>query len=252
MCSTKPQHSWLQWEECLFGGFGAMCAGFFTNPLEVIKTRIQLQGELRHRGEYKVHYRNVFHAFYTVAKNESFISLQKGLVPALWHQFSMNGCRLGCYQLLDNCGATRDPEGHVIFYRSILCGASAGILGSYISSPFFLVKTRLQAKSGASIAVGYQHEIHSMTEGLKKIFAQHGITGLWHGATASIMRVAVGSSVQLTTFSTIKTHLDKNKVYFNFKFETKSFKPFFCFAVHRRITLLDRNHIQCHLCRLNG
>lgn len=82
-----------QWEEYLLGGLGAVCAGIFTNPLEVIKTRIQLQGEMKARGQYTIHYRNVFHAFYAVAKAEGLVSLQKGLVPALWYQFLMNGCR---------------------------------------------------------------------------------------------------------------------------------------------------------------
>ena len=70
--------------EFLLGGVSACGAGFFTNPLEVVKTRMQLQGELRARGQYAVHYRNVFHAFYNIAKVDGITALQKGLVPALW------------------------------------------------------------------------------------------------------------------------------------------------------------------------
>lgn len=82
-----------QWEEYILAGLGASLAGVFTNPLEVIKTRIQLQGELQVRGKYTVHYRNVFHAFYTVAKFEGISALQKGLIPAVWVQFVLNGSR---------------------------------------------------------------------------------------------------------------------------------------------------------------
>ncbi len=78
-----------------------------TNPLEVIKVRIQLQGELLACGEYTVHYRNVLQAFYAVASTESMRSLQKGLVPALCYQFLMNGCRFGAYQAFDNAGFFR-------------------------------------------------------------------------------------------------------------------------------------------------
>jgi len=46
-------------------------------------------------GTYKVHYRNVFHAFYTIARVDGVLSLQKGLVPAVIYQFIMNGLRLG-------------------------------------------------------------------------------------------------------------------------------------------------------------
>lgn len=81
--------------EFALGGAAAMGACLFTNPLEVLKTRMQLQGELQAKGHHTVHYKNVFHAGYVVAKNDGLLALQKGLVPALWVQLVMNGGRLG-------------------------------------------------------------------------------------------------------------------------------------------------------------
>lgn len=40
--------------EFLLGGVASCGACLFTNPLEVVKTRMQLQGELRTHGEYAV------------------------------------------------------------------------------------------------------------------------------------------------------------------------------------------------------
>ena len=71
--------------EYAIGGLAACGACVFTNPLDVIKTRLQLQGELQTRGAHPVHYKNPFHAFYVVAKNDGLRGLQKGLVPALWY-----------------------------------------------------------------------------------------------------------------------------------------------------------------------
>lgn len=81
--------------EFLIGGFAASCSGFFTNPLEVLKTRMQLQGELKAKGQHAVHYRNIFHGTYVIIKNEGIFALQKGLIPATWVQLIMNGSRLG-------------------------------------------------------------------------------------------------------------------------------------------------------------
>lgn len=76
-------------------GLAAVSAGFFTNPLEVLKTRMQLQGELSKKGNHAIHYRNIVHASYIIAKNDGILALQKGLVPAQGVQFILNGLRLG-------------------------------------------------------------------------------------------------------------------------------------------------------------
>lgn len=196
--------------EFVLGGTAACLAGLFTNPLEVIKTRIQLQGELKTRGKYKVHYKNVFHAFYVVGKNEGILSLQKGLVPAVWYQFFMNGVRLGVFQVIDNSGITRDESGNLILPRSLVAGAVAGCSGALIGSPFYLVKTQLQSRTTAtSIAVGHQHNITGFMDAFGKIWRTQGIPGLWRGATGSMMRVTVGSSVQLPTFSKVRSIINE-------------------------------------------
>jgi len=41
-----------------------------SNPLEVVKIRLQLQGELIRRGEFVKAYRSVPHGFYVIAKTE--------------------------------------------------------------------------------------------------------------------------------------------------------------------------------------
>lgn len=59
----------------------------------MIKTRIQLQGELAARGTYDVRYRGIVHAFVTVKKYDGWAGLQKGLVPAMYFQFTINSIR---------------------------------------------------------------------------------------------------------------------------------------------------------------
>ncbi|BFZ17919.1 hypothetical protein BsWGS_20958 [Bradybaena similaris] len=199
--------------EFLIGGLATSGACLFTNPLEVVKTRMQLQGELRTHGQYAIHYRNAFHAFITIARTDGLLALQNGLVPAIWYQFFMNGTRLGAYQVQVNLGLTKDKSGNHSFVRSVAAGAFAGCIGALIGSPFYLVKTHLQAKANKEIAVGHQHPHESMSHALKSIYKEHGTLGLWRGGSAAAIRVTVGSASQLSTFSYAKNFIEETKIF---------------------------------------
>ncbi|RZC33593.1 Mito carr domain containing protein [Asbolus verrucosus] len=174
----------------VIAGAAAVGAGFFSNPLEVLKTRMQLQGELHAKGEYKVHYRNIIHATYNIIKHEGILSLQKGLTPALWVQFILNGVRLGIYQTLEDQGYVLDKEGNTIFFKSVLAGGIGGVAGQIACSPVFLVKTHLQTQSSESIAVGYQHKHTGMWQALKIIFKEHGVNYVQEVNTSSIIETS--------------------------------------------------------------
>lgn len=131
-----------QLKEFGLGGVAACCACFFTNPLEVVKTRMQLQGELKARGTYARHYKNVFHAFYTIARYDGLRAIQSGLAPALVYQAVMNGCRLGSYQVFTNLQFTANKEGKIEFWRCLVAGAISGAIGAYLGSPAYMVSCR--------------------------------------------------------------------------------------------------------------
>ncbi|XP_038642974.1 solute carrier family 25 member 35 isoform X1 [Scyliorhinus canicula] len=194
----------------LLAGLAACGACLFTNPLEVVKTRMQLQGELRGRGSYRLHYRNAFHATYTIWKVDGLAALQKGLLPALLYQFGMNGIRLGSYSLLERSGYT-STQGRNSGVKSIVSGALAGVAGAFLASPIYLVKTHLQAQS--TIAVGHQYQHQGTFHALMGIYRRHGIVGLWRGASAAVPRVIVGSAAQLSTFSATKQFTNDLQVF---------------------------------------
>ncbi|XP_010901298.2 solute carrier family 25 member 35 [Esox lucius] len=187
----------------ILSGVAACGACLFTNPLEVVKTRMQLQGELKSRGTYQIHYRNVFHAFYTIGKVDGLAGLQKGLVPGLVYQFFMNGVRLGSFSVIESSGYSH-TDGRVSAVKTAVAGAVAGVVGAVMGSPIYLVKTHLQSQAASSIAVGHQYQHQGMFQALVAIHKQHGILGLWRGSSAAVPRVSVGSASQLYSFTASK------------------------------------------------
>ncbi|XP_078389924.1 solute carrier family 25 member 35 isoform X2 [Cetorhinus maximus] len=178
----------------LLSGAAACGACLFTNPLEVVKTRMQLQGELQSGGSYRVHYRNAFQATYTIWRVDGLLALQKGLLPALLYQFCMNGIRLGSYSLIESSGYT-STKGRVSAAKSTVSGALAGVAGALLASPVYLVKTHLQAQSASAIAVGhqYQHEIFQ--------------PGSWLVSLTAGMVSSVFVVLAMTPFDVISTRL---------------------------------------------
>ncbi|KAE8573922.1 solute carrier family 25 member 35 [Halyomorpha halys] len=195
------------------GALSAIGACFFTNPLEVVKTRFQLQGELRKRGQYTVHYKNFLHAGYIIAKTEGILALQKGLVPALYHQVLLNGVRLGGYQIAEEKNLYKKKNGEVSLLNTIAIGGVMGVAGAYAGSPLQLMKIRLQAQSAESIAVGTQHSVSGTFDALKQICKSEGFFGMWKGVVGSVPRLSVGSASQLGTFYLAKEFLATNSYY---------------------------------------
>lgn len=115
-------------------GAAACClACVFTNPLEVVKTRLQLQGELRPQGSYQRHYRGVLQAVAAVSRADGLRGLQKGLAAGLLYQGLMNSVRFGFYSHAEDIGLTQHPGG------TLAAGAVAGALGAFVGSPAYLV-----------------------------------------------------------------------------------------------------------------
>ncbi|CAB3239185.1 unnamed protein product [Arctia plantaginis] len=193
------------------GGVSAMFATLFTNPIEVVKTRLQLQGELKAKGQHAVFYKNVPHGIFVIARTEGLAALQNGLPAMLGFQFFLNVFRLGSYRISERRGFLFDQEGRMSLYRGAVVAGIGGALGSIAGTPFYLVKTRLQSRGAKAIAVGHQHGHSGTFNALADIYSKEGIKGLFRGVHPQIPRGAAGSASQILSFTYAKQWLlEKN------------------------------------------
>lgn len=189
------------------GGLAACGAVTFTNPIELVKTRMQLQGELSKTKGPKV-YKNPVQALVLIYKNEGIRGIQKGLACAYVYQLGLNGCRLGLYEPTRNVFngifyPERDPLRVQNIPINIAAGAISGIAGAIIGSPMYLVKTRMQSYS-TQIQIGEQTHYTSAWQGLRAIYKAEGIKGLFRGVDAAILRTGAGSAAQLPIYNFTK------------------------------------------------
>ncbi|XP_055691574.1 solute carrier family 25 member 35-like [Lutzomyia longipalpis] len=195
------------------GGLAACSAGLFTNPFDLIKTRQQLHGELSVRKSGPNLYKNVWSSARTIIKTEGILALQKGLSAALSFQFVMNSTRLGLFETLSIHGLTRNKDGQLVPIRLIFCGGLCGVAGASAAAPFYLVKTQIQAMSKGEAAVGFQHNHRGTFQALGNIFQDGGLRGLWRGTSGLVCRIAMGSAVQLSTFTECKDFCQRYEIF---------------------------------------
>lgn len=230
MAQSESQTKTLAQQVSTFGGFvaggiAACGAVTFTNPIELIKTRMQLQGELSSTSNAPKLYKNPLQALVVIFRNEGLRGLQQGLLCGYVYQLGLNGCRIGFYEpsryyltMLFTPSAflndiSKIPQNMGI---DVVAGALAGGIGSIIANPFFLVKTRMQsfnkANAKLNVKVGEQTHYKGLYDGLSQIFKAEGFKGLFRGTDAAILRTGAGSAAQLPLYNWSKKYLLDHRV----------------------------------------
>ena len=185
----------------------ASVAEAVTYPLDLTKTRLQLQGEIA-SGDTTIKYKGMFRTAIGIAKDEGFLMLWRGMLPALYRHAIYTGIRMSAYEEIRN-ELTRNNKDGFPLWKKVVAGMTAGGVGQLVASPTDLVKTQIQME-GKRRLQGKPPRVKGMTDALKKILAQGGISGLWRGCWPNVQRAALVNLGDLSTYDTIKQKLLKN------------------------------------------
>ncbi|XP_073290183.1 mitochondrial succinate-fumarate transporter 1-like [Primulina huaijiensis] len=169
------------------GSLGGIVEASCLQPIDVIKTRLQLDSS----GSYK----GIIHCGTTIARNEGFRALWKGLTPFATHLTLKYALRMGSNAVLQ--AAFKDSNtGNLSHHGRMVAGFGAGVLEALvIVTPFEVVKIRLQQQRGLSPELlMYKGPVNCA----RMIIREEGLLGLWAGATPTIMRNGTNQAAMFT------------------------------------------------------
>lgn len=111
----------------------AQVAALFTNPIDVVKIRLQLQGQggVKAGAGGKTH--GLFAMFGYILKEEGLLAFWKGVVPSLLREITYSSLRLGLYEPIRNSLSSaeeREQGGQAALWKKLVAGATAGAVGS--------------------------------------------------------------------------------------------------------------------------
>lgn len=98
--TVSHEMSGLNWKPFVYGGLASIVAEFGTFPVDLTKTRLQVQGQSIDVRFKEIKYRGMFHALFRIYKEEGILALYSGIAPALLRQASYGTIKIGIYQSL--------------------------------------------------------------------------------------------------------------------------------------------------------
>jgi solute carrier family 25 citrate transporter 1 len=157
------------------GMAGGLAEACLLQPLDVAKTRLQLDKEKKYKG--------MFDCLRKVVKEEGVKSLYKGLTPFVTHLTLKYALRFGLFEkirvLLNGGKTTASSNG-----QNFIAGMAVGCIeATMIVTPFEVVKTRLQKQKGNK-NLKYSGPIDVVI----KVSREEGIRRLWSGNIPTVIR----------------------------------------------------------------
>ncbi|RZC37050.1 mitochondrial uncoupling protein 4 [Asbolus verrucosus] len=188
-------------------------AELVTYPLDLTKTRLQIQGEIANKKDAKMvkaPYRGLFKTAVGIVKEEGFFKLWQGAHAALYRHLVYSGTRIVTYKTLkEKLFKKNSSEEYFPVWKSAVCGVSAGAFSQYIASPTDLLKVQLQMEGKRKI-MGLPPRVNGLYDAFKKTVSTAGYRGLWKGSIPNVQRAALVNLGDLTTYDSAKRFILRN------------------------------------------
>jgi solute carrier family 25 aspartate/glutamate transporter 12/13 len=180
--------------EIIAGGCAGASQVIFTNPLEIVKIRLQVQGEAaRLVGSAPV-------GAVAIVRGLGFAGLYKGASACLLRDIPFSSIYFTLYSHLkrDVCGEGRLKE-KLTPLELLICGALSAAPAAYLATPADVIKTRLQV-----VARTGQQTYTDIPDVVRKVWTTEGPRAFFKGGVARVLRSSPQFGVTLLSYELLQ------------------------------------------------
>jgi len=196
----------------------AVCCLLYV-PIDVLKERMQVQNLSSNTAS---KYRGPVHGLKTIFAEEGARGIYKGYYATMLSFGPFSAFYLSFYEQFKslaqhlyfpppatlNAATESSTRLELPFWLSLLTGASAGSLASFITTPLDLVKLRLQVqRSKTQMAFNFHYS--GFLGGLRSIALEGGIRALFRGASARVAAVAPNTAIFMSSYEFLKARISQ-------------------------------------------
>ncbi|KAK1880892.1 Calcium-binding mitochondrial carrier protein Aralar2 [Dissostichus eleginoides] len=174
--------------EIMAGGFAGGSQVIFTNPLEIVKIRLQVAGEITTGPRVSA---------LSVIRDLGFFGLYKGSKACFLRDIPFSAIYFPCYAHLK--AHFSEEDGRIGPAKMLLAGALAGMPAASLVTPADVIKTRLQVAARAG-----QTTYSGLVDCFWKILREEGPRAFWKGAGARVFRSSPQFGVTLVTYELLQ------------------------------------------------
>ncbi|CAH3127558.1 unnamed protein product [Pocillopora meandrina] len=176
--------------EIVAGGCGGAAQVLFTNPLEIVKIRLQVAGEVGATGKDKV-------TALRVIRELGLTGLYKGARACFLRDIPFSGIYFPAYAHLKL--HFKDENGQIGAGGLFVSAMMAGVPAAALATPADVIKTRLQVKARSG-----QQSYRGVIDCFRKIRKEEGGRAFWKGAGARVFRSSPQFGVTLLTYEILQ------------------------------------------------
>lgn len=208
------------------GGIASIIAGCSTHPLDLIKVRMQLQGEtnlpksvqpvhnLRPALAFQTGSTSTFHVAaipqprlgpiavgVKLIQQEGLAALFSGVSATVLRQMLYSTTRMGLYDVLKT--KWTDPvAGTMPLAKKIEAGLIAGGVGAAVGNPADVAMVRMQADG--RLPAAQRRNYSSVVDAITRMAKSEGVTSLWRGSSLTVNRAMLVTASQLASYDQFK------------------------------------------------
>ncbi|KAL9098472.1 MAG: hypothetical protein Q9163_005871 [Psora crenata] len=164
--------------EIISGASAGACQVVFTNPLEIVKIRLQVQGEVAKTVD-GVERRSAM----WIVRNLGLMGLYKGATACLLRDVPFSGIYFPVYNHLKRDFFGESPTKKLGIVQLLTAGAIAGMPAAYFTTPCDVIKTRLQVEARKG-----ETKYTSLRHCAKSVFQEEGFKAFFKGGPARVLR----------------------------------------------------------------
>ncbi|KAG8526880.1 uncharacterized protein KY384_008309 [Bacidia gigantensis] len=197
------------WGNALAGASGAVFANALVYPLDIVKTRIQVQvkqkdTELLSPTVNEAHYKSTLDAVRKIAQDEGLAGLYAGFNSSLIGVASTNFAYFYWYSVVRALYiSTRKLANPPDTPTELALGAAAGALAQVFTIPVSVITTRQQTQPKGD-------KRGLVDTGKEVLYGEDGWTGLWRGLKASLVLV-VNPAITYGAYQRLRSLFFANK-----------------------------------------